>query len=132
MNPDFSQLPPEERELRLTALLLGELSPAEADAVRLALAADAELAREHDRLQQTIALVRETAAMERKTSTEGTPLRLDDQRREKLLAAFKTPVAPPAAVPVAAPRRPRNLQFLPLALAAALVGLLIVSVMLPL
>lgn len=128
MNSDFSQLPPEERALRLTALLLGELSPAEAQAVRLALATDAELAREHDRFQQTIALVRETAAMERKTSTEGTPLRLDDQRREKLLAAFKTPATAPLAL---APRRSRNLRFLPLALAAALVGLLIAAVLLP-
>ncbi len=130
MNSDFSQLPPEQRELRLTALLLGELSPAEAQAVRLALATDAELAREHDHLQQTIALVRETAAMERKTSTEGTPLRLDEQRREKLLAAFKTPV-PSAAPRAVAPRHSRNLRFLPLALAAALVGLLIAAVLLP-
>ncbi len=129
MNSNFKNLPPEERALRLTALLLGELSPAEAESVRLALAADAELAREHDRLQQTIALVRETAALERKTSSEGTPLRLDEQRREKLLAAFKTPA--PSAPLVVSPRRARNLRFLPLALAAALVGLLLVSVMLP-
>ena len=126
MNSDFSNLPPEERAQLLTALLLGELPPAEADALRGALTADPELAREHTRLQQTIALVRETAAMERKTSAGGTPLRLDDKRREKLLAAFKTPAPQPVT-----PRRPRNLQFLPLALAAALVGLLIVSVMLP-
>ena len=131
MNPDFSQLPPEERELHLTALLLRELSPAEADVVRLALAADTELAREHDRLQETIALVRETAAMECKTSTEGTPLRLDDQRREKLLAAFKTP-APTAAPRSIASCRPRNLWYVPLSLAALLVGLLALVAALPL
>jgi Mg-chelatase subunit ChlD len=131
VNSDFSQLSAEERKLRLTALLLGELPPAEADQLRAALAADPELAREHARLQQTIALVRETSAMDRKTAADGTPLRLDDQRREKLLASFKTPAPQAIASPAAAPRRPRDLRFLPLALAAALVGLLVVSVMLP-
>ncbi len=127
MNSDFSNLPPEERELSLTALLLGELPPAEADQLRAALAADPEVAREHERLSQTIELVRETRAMERQTSAAGTPLRLDDTRRQKLLEVFKQPLA----APVAAPRRPRDLRFLPLALAAALVGLLIATVMLP-
>ena len=127
MNLDFSNLPQEERAQRLTALLLGELPAAETDALRAALAVDSELAREHKRLRQTIELVRETRAMERQTSAEGTPLRLNDTRRQKLLEMFQQPVT----TPVIAPRRPRNLQFLPLALAAALVGLLVVSVMLP-
>jgi Mg-chelatase subunit ChlD len=127
MSEEFSNLPPKEREARLTAFILGELSPAESDGIRQQLARDSELTREHARLQQTIELVRETSAMDRKTSANGTPRRLDDTRRQKLLEAFKQPVV----TPVVAPRRPRDLRFLPLALAAALVGLLAVSVMLP-
>jgi Mg-chelatase subunit ChlD len=126
MSEEFSNLSPKEREARLTAFILGELSSAEGDELRQQLAQDAELAGEHARLQQTIALVRETSAMDRKTSADGTPLRLDEQRRAKLLATFKTP-----ALQAVAPRRPGNLQFLPLALAAALVGLLIATVLLP-
>ena len=64
MISDFSQLLPAEREQRLTALLLGELPPTEAEEVRRALAADPELAREHERLRHTIELVRETTALD--------------------------------------------------------------------
>lgn len=131
MSEEFSNLSPKEREVRLTALILDELSSAEGDEVRQLLSQDVELAREHARLQQTVELVRETSAMDRKTSADGTPLRLDEQRREKLLATFKTPAPHTVVSPTAAPRRPRDLRFLPLALAAALVGLLVVSVMLP-
>ena len=44
MNSDAPKSPREELELRITALLLGELSADEAAAVREALAMDAELA----------------------------------------------------------------------------------------
>ena len=88
MNSDFSKLSKEERELRLTALALGELASTEAEEIHQAIAADAELAREFERLKQTVELVRETAAMDRRVSPEGTPLRLDDTRRQKLLEMF--------------------------------------------
>ena len=82
--------PREELEARLTALLLGELSADEAAALRQAIAQDAELARLHDRLQQAIALVRETvAAPEHETAAIADAPKLSGERREKLLAAFK-------------------------------------------
>ena len=59
MNPELPRNPREEMELRLTALLLGELSADEAAAVREAIAKDPELSKLHDDLKQTIHLVRE-------------------------------------------------------------------------
>ncbi|HEY0548383.1 MAG TPA: hypothetical protein VGF13_02210, partial [Verrucomicrobiae bacterium] len=91
MSPDFSELSKEERELRLTALALGELLPAQAEEIHQAIAADAELAREFEGLKQTVELVQETSAMDRKVSQDGIPLRLDEARRKKLLATFQTP-----------------------------------------
>jgi anti-sigma factor RsiW len=44
MNPESSQPSPDDREARLTALLLGELPVAEAESLRAEIAADAELA----------------------------------------------------------------------------------------
>jgi Mg-chelatase subunit ChlD len=123
MNSDFSKLPKEERELRLTALALGELTPAEAEETHQAIAADAELAREFERLKQTVELIRETSAMDRKVSHDGTPLRLDEARRKKLLETFQTPA--PVAVK---PRRRRKLWFVPMSAAALLIGLLVISV----
>ena len=45
MNPELPLPPREEMELRLTALLLGELSAEEAAAVRRAIEQDGELAK---------------------------------------------------------------------------------------
>ncbi len=123
MNSDFAKLSKEERALRFTALALGELAPAEAEEVHQAIAVDPELAREFARLKQTVALVRETAAMDRKVSSDGTPLRLDEARRKKLLETFQTP-----APVVVKPRRRRKLWFVPMSAAALLIGLLVVSV----
>jgi Mg-chelatase subunit ChlD len=132
MSEEFSNLSPKEREARLTAFILGELSSAEADELRQQLAQDTELTREHARLQQTVELVRETSAIERKVSTTGTALRLDEQRREKLLATFKTPAPQAVTEPAVAPRRPKNFWYVPLSLAAVLVGLLALVAALPL
>ncbi len=125
MSSDFSKLPKEEREVRLTALALGELAPAEAEGIHQAVAADAELAREFERIQQTIELVRETAAMDRRVSPGGLPLKLDDTRRQKLLEAFKTPARAPV------PRRRKKLWFVPMSAAAAIIGLLIAAMAFP-
>ncbi|MBI3880999.1 MAG: von Willebrand factor type A domain-containing protein [Verrucomicrobia bacterium] len=122
MNPDAPQSPRDELEAKLTALLLGELPDAEAAELRRQLAGDAELARLHDRLAQTVGLVREaTASPADESAAQPAPLRLADARREKLLAHFKTLPMPVAAKP-AAPARARDLKWLaPLGLAAAAV-----------
>lgn len=62
MNPDLPSTPREEWEARLTALLLGELDPAEAASVRERLAQDPELASWHEQLRQTLELVRAASA----------------------------------------------------------------------
>jgi Mg-chelatase subunit ChlD len=91
MNPDFPKNERDEQEAKLTALLLGELNAEEAAAVREQINNDPELGRLYQRLQQTIQLVRESAldpvAQE---SAKPAPLKLSSDRREKLLAAFKT------------------------------------------
>src|SRR2546425_988623 len=91
MTPDSSHTPREEQEMRLTALLLDELPAEEAAALRASMEQDPELRQLHERLKQTIGLVREAAG-----SVEGDKLgqipelRLSADRREKLLPMFKT------------------------------------------
>ena len=89
MNPD--QPSREQIEARLTALLLGELPAAEAELLRWSIARDPELQKLHDQLKVTVGFVREAmknpagAPVERET-----PLKLSPERRQKLLAHFKT------------------------------------------
>jgi Mg-chelatase subunit ChlD len=85
MNPD--QPSRAEIEARLTALLLGELPEDEARLLRWSIAQDAGLAKLHDQLKLTIGLVREATVK----PTETAPLKLSDERREKLRVHFKTP-----------------------------------------
>src|SRR5579859_2929125 len=83
--------PREALEARLTALLLGELSGAEAAALRQAIEDDPALARLHDEMAQTIKLVREVSANPAAESgPQPAPLRMSDDKRQKLLAQFKT------------------------------------------
>lgn len=97
MNPDAPKTPREALEARLTALLLGELSAAEAAAIRELIAHDAELAGLHDRLQQAIALVREVVPAELESPVvSAEPLQLSEERRKKLLTSFKIPPLKPA------------------------------------
>jgi Mg-chelatase subunit ChlD len=99
MNPDFQKPSRDEIEVRLTALLLGELPAEEAELLRWAIAHDAELARLHERLKVTIGFVREVAANPTEAATaSAVPLKLSEVRREKLLAHFKT-IAPQAFKP---------------------------------
>ena len=87
----------DERELRLTALLLGELSEADAAVLRLEIAANAELRKLHDELARTIGLVREArGASHEKTGPAVEPLTLSSDKRNRLLAAFKTVDRPQA------------------------------------
>jgi len=89
MNPEFPQTPREEIEIRLTALLLGELPDAEAAALREILRHDAALAKLHDSLKQTIELVRAAAAKQAEPASAQAPLKLSEERRQQLLAHFK-------------------------------------------
>src|ERR1035437_2347673 len=108
-------------ESSLTALLLGELPHEEAAALHQKLAQDAELAKLYERLKQTINLVRETiSSPAAQTAGQPTPLKLSDQRRQKLLQQFKT-VAPKEFAP---PRRRAMPWLVPVGIAAALVALL--------
>ena len=128
MNPDAAQNPREELEVRLTALLLGDLPELEADAVRRAIAADPALAALHRRLKETIELVRETAANPAgQTASQPEPLKLNEERREKLFAKFKT--VAPEELSVA---RPRQIAWwVPMGIAAILMAIIGVALLPP-
>src|SRR5437870_5215963 len=80
----------EELEAKLTALLLGELPADEAFALGRAIEQDAELAMLYARLKETVGLVREATVADAGLSAPAPDLKLSAQRREKLLAQFKT------------------------------------------
>jgi Mg-chelatase subunit ChlD len=125
---------PYDPESRITALLLGELEPAAAAEMRAAIAQDPELARLHDQLKETIAWVRQTLGSPAGAAVTpagapvpdgpGSPLRLSDERRQRLLEQFQT-LQPPrhANQSARAPIHAGSWQ-LTLALAAVMVGLL--------
>ena len=122
MNPDFPKDPRAELESSLTALLLGELPHDQAAALHLTLAQDTELSKLYDRLKQTIALVRETAATPaEQLAPQPAPLKLSDARRQKLLAHFKTVTPKQFAEPQRWDRRQR---LMAVAAAVAICGLL--------
>ena len=107
--------PRDDPEARLTALLLGELPPAEAAQLRQAIAQDPALAALHDQLQKTIPLVQE--ALRAPAAVPGP--KISDTKRQALLARLKT--APPQPV-----RKPVIISwFIPLSAAASLIGLLV-------
>ena len=81
----------EEMETKLTALLLGELPAEEAEALRVSISQDAELAKLHRRLEQTLGFVDQAAP---NLHPKTVPLRLSAPRRQKLLASFKTVTHP--------------------------------------
>jgi Mg-chelatase subunit ChlD/anti-sigma factor RsiW len=127
MNPEMPQKPQDELESSLTALLLGELPHEQAAALHQKLAQDADLAKLYERLKHTINLVRETVASPAaETAAPPVPLKLSDQRRQKLVQHFKT-VAPKEFVQ---PRRRAMSWLVPVGIAAALV-VIIGSVALP-
>src|SRR4051794_34918202 len=94
MNPQKPRTPRQELEASLTALLLGELPADKAAELRELMAKDTELARLYERLEQTIGLVRETAAPAEQ-GTQSAPPELSTKPREQLLQHFKT-IAPKA------------------------------------
>lgn len=92
MNPELPRNPREEMELRITALLLGELSSDEAAIVREAMAKDPELAKLHDDLKATILLVQSATTREAEsTNLEAAQPKLSEAHRKKLLTAFAIP-----------------------------------------
>jgi Mg-chelatase subunit ChlD len=127
MKPDSPTDPRKALEPSLTALLLGELPPDQAEFLRRAMEQDPELAHLHDRLKQTIGFIQEAAsapASPMEAAVE--PLKLADSRRQALLQQFKTLRHP------AFQQRPRKRVHWPLAAAAAVVvGLMGVSMLLP-
>lgn len=128
MNPELPNTPREELELRVTSLLLGELSEAEAVSVRAEIAKDPELQKLHDDLKLTIHLVREaTVAANDFTPEQAEPLKLSDERREQLRAAFIIPPLKPAHVKV---KRRVHMTLIELLAVIAIVGIL-ASMMLP-
>ena len=121
--------PRDELEARLTALLLGELPADEAAALCQQLEEDADLRLLHDRLAQTIGLVRKAAIVAPDLDPLASPdaPRLSAERREKLLASFKVvPIRPPSKF--ARWRQAHGRECA--ALAAMLVALLIVAAVL--
>lgn len=100
MNPETPKSLREELESRVTALLLGELSPDEAALLREIIAHDAELAKRHDQLKETIALVRETVRSEAEPpAPAAASLRLSAERRKRLQTAFLIPPLKPELKP---------------------------------
>jgi anti-sigma factor RsiW len=96
MTPDQSPMKRDDLEAKVTALLLGELPDDEASLMRELIARDAGLAQLHDRLKPTLELLRETIATAEVAPAN--PPKLSPERREKLLAQFKT-VAPKEFAP---------------------------------
>ena len=117
MNPDFPQNERARLEAKLTALLLGELHADEIAALSEAMEQDPELAALYERLKVTVELVREGAAQPK--AEEQARLKLSAEKREKLLASFKT-VAPKE---FAKPRRVMD-WLVPMAACVAIVGVL--------
>jgi Mg-chelatase subunit ChlD len=124
MTPELPPNPRAELEAKVTAWLLGELSADEAASVREMVERDAELGRLRDRLSLTLKLLRETLATPvGETPAQPAPLKLSPERREKLLASFKT-IAP---VEFAQPRRWKMSWLIPLAAAAAVVLVAVIA-----
>ncbi|MFN0127495.1 MAG: von Willebrand factor type A domain-containing protein [Verrucomicrobiales bacterium] len=112
--------PREELEIKITALLMGQLPPEEAAQVQAQIAADTELAALHARLSRAAALVREARGM----PGQPEPLKLSAEKREALLARFQGMQALPS--PAVAPEKkpPRDWKWaIPMGLAASVIAM---------
>ena len=125
MNPDTPKNPREELEVRVTALLMGELSDEEAAALREKIAADPALAALHARLGQVVGLLREASA---DAGGPAPPNRCGFHRGGASSFSRISKRCPPGAS--AAARRDWR-PFIQLGLAAALVALIGGSLMMP-
>jgi hypothetical protein len=113
MKTDFSQLPREEIEARITTMLLGEMPADEAAELMEFVSRDSELLKLHDELKRTISLVTEAAAGDE-------AMKLSEGRREQLLESFKM-VKPPEL----AEKTHGKIEWRNWAAMAAMVGLLL-------
>jgi len=114
------QSPREELEIRITALLMGELPPDEIAALQEQIATDAELSALHARLQRAMGLLREASAIQEQPGPP-VPARISDERRARLLAHFKGETKPGSVI--VKPRRDWK-WAVPLGLAASLMALI--------
>ena len=130
MNPETPPTPREETEMRLTALLMGELPPEEAAALQARLAAEPELAALYERLCKAMELLREATALPEQ-ETPPAPVQLSSERRERLLAHFKKPA--PILAPASIIKKPRRdwSWAVPLSLAAAVIVVIGGGLMMP-
>ena len=130
MSMDFTPEPQADLEARLTALLLGEITGAEAASLRQAIEDDPQLAALYQRLQQTVVLVRKVSANPAEpTVSQSTPLKLSEDRRQKLLAQFKTVAPKEFAAPPKSKPALRLLEWAALlAFMVVLAGLLLPAV----
>ena len=119
MTPETPPSPREALEIRITAMLLGELSAEESAALQKRIEGDLELADLAARLRQAMELLREASAIPEQPAPP-VPAQLSSERREKLLAHFKAPAPAPSAV-IVRPRREWK-TFVRLGIAAALIG----------
>ena len=124
MNFEPQKDSPEELEANLTALLLGELPPQQAEALRQTIRQDENLRLLYERIKLTIDLVRETSASPAgQTQAQPASPKLSSARREKLLEQLKT-VAPKEFKP----RERLRAWLVPAAMAAGFVALLAVGI----
>ena len=127
MNPNKPSPPPDDFESKITALLLGELAPAEARAVEEAIAADTALSALRDRLRTVLPLVRDAVAQpDASAESSAAQPRLSADRRDALLRHFKTIVPPMFDLP-----RTRWYSWLIPMSAAAAVLVVVASLILP-
>src|SRR5882724_6896653 len=125
MNSDSPLPPREELEAQLTALILGELPAEQAFVLGQAIEKDAELAKLYERLKHTVKLVRETTdSSAEQIPGESMPLKMSNERRQKLLQQFKT-VKPRE---FAEPRHSSKSWLVPLAAAAVILLLIAISI----
>ncbi|MEO8429227.1 MAG: hypothetical protein ABI651_19220, partial [Verrucomicrobiota bacterium] len=128
MNSDSPHSSREELEARLTALLLGELSAAEAAAMRRAIDQDAQLAQLYERLERTINLVHEAAASPiEPAAVPSTMLKMSEGNRQRLLQSFKTA----APKEFTAPHRREMPWFIPMSIAAVVIAMIGSAALLP-
>lgn len=89
MNANSREHEREELEVRVTAMLLGELDPSEAAEVGRAIETDPELAKSKARTERTIELIKEAMGERGVTGNSGGDApRLSNSRRERLMELF--------------------------------------------
>ena len=128
---NFEQPSREQIEVRITALLLGELPAEEAALLRYTLAQYPALQQLHDQLQSALGLVREAAKHPAEGPVEKGPRRkLSKNRRRILLEHFKTPRPTPKPEPLFWLKRITLRRWVEVALLVVILGAL-AAVMVP-